>query len=236
MGRPFTSYTEDPIMTPKKSVHFTATLAVVGSLIATSAHAGLLGGGSGGLGGGFGGGLTPRSLDVGGNAAGHVRREPMTLPRGDKAKDAAGNATAQAKDKVNDAAAQGATKAHDAKATAGTGADAAQRTGSDNTSAAPQRTRSLAAQAEGMVAIDTGVSRQAADKPATDAPSGAPTTAPTTTPTDTSGAKPATSSSVQGGAAAATRRGGASAGGSAQASREDRRLSADGSANASMQR
>lgn len=218
------------IVTLKKSVPFTVTLAVLsaGWLITTSAHAGLLGGGSGALGGAF----TPRSLDIGGSAAGQVQRDPMTLPRGDKAKGAVGNAVVQGTGKVNDTAGQSAAKAIDAKATVGGDAAAARQTGSDGASTAQHRLQGLGAQAQGMGAAGASVSRQAADKPANNAPAAVPTT----TPTDTTAAKPMTSSGAQGGAGVATRRGEASAAGSAHASRSDRGISADGSANASMQR
>lgn len=183
-----------------KSVSFTATMAVLsaGWLVSTSAHAGLLGGG-GALGGGFGGSFTPHTLEIGGNATGQVQRDPVALPRGDRAKDAAANATAQGSGKVDGALSRGAANARSAQASVAGEAAAARAT----------------------------------DKPDTHA---TPPAVPSTAPGATTGAKPVSTSSAQGGAGLATRHAETSATGSALASRNDSRISADGAANASMQR
>jgi hypothetical protein len=129
--------------------------------------------------------------------------------------------------KANDAAGQGAAKADDAKSTTGGAAATAGQVGSDGAGKVQHRLQNVGAQAQGMAAAGAGVSRQAADKPPTDAPAAAPS--------ETTAVKPVTSSSAQGSVGAGTRRGEASTAGSAQAARSDRSVGADGSANASMQ-
>lgn len=98
---------------PQTLVRSTLATALLSALVlAQPAHAGLLGAGAG-VGGGLSGGLGSRSLDVGGSAAGQVRRDGGALPRGDKAVQAAGETT----QKGREAGAAAATRAAAAKST-----------------------------------------------------------------------------------------------------------------------
>src|SRR4029453_10446691 len=102
-----------PIMFKRRFIiPSTVSIAVLAAcFMASSAHAGLLGGGGGAWAGGAGGALnesfTPRSLDVAGQAGGQLRRDGA-LPRGDQVQGAAG-AAAHKTGETKSAAAEHAT-------------------------------------------------------------------------------------------------------------------------------
>lgn len=188
--------------------------ALLSSLLLSSpAHAGLLGGGSGSLGGGLNGGLTPRSLDIGGQANGSAQRDGTLLPRrpvqsgkevGQRAAAQAAEARAGAAHAVHDRA----STLHDRAVNSGAAAAGDAQLARDP--AGGSATGS--AQAAGML------SRNAV-QPA--APSNG------ATPNGESGSP---------GAAPATRRADTSANAAARASRADRSISADASAQGSASR
>lgn len=196
-------------------------IALLSALVLTqTAHAGLLGGGSGGLGGGagLGGGFGPRSLDIGGNAAGQISRDGGQLPRSQRALE----------------------KTSDVKAIAIDKTDAAKQSSTD-------RAGNLGGMAEGSAAGSATASRRGEAPTATPGAMTAPTTAmptpaamqtPTPSPMPTATPTPASTGSAggNGGAALATRKVDASFTGSAQASRADRSVGAEGSAQGSARR
>jgi len=80
-----------------RSVLSLATLSACVLTFAPAAQAGLLGGATGNV----GGTLSPRNLDLNGQGRANVARDGTAqLPRGEKLRDAAGNATGEAKGSV----------------------------------------------------------------------------------------------------------------------------------------
>lgn len=235
----------------KHSTLFQSTIGVAllsTLLLSTSAHAGLLGGGgsAGGFGGGLNGAFTPRSLNLDGQAAGHASRDGALLPSRDAVKDKAGDALQNGKD----AGQSGASKANVTKATVTDGArnnaglvreQASNASGNASGSAAAgagasRNAASRSTQADGMAQAGGALSRTAPGTMpgAPAAPTAAAPAAPT--PSSNNAAPTSNTASTASGIAAATRRADASASGSGQASRTDRSVNADASAQGSVQR
>ncbi|MEO6625774.1 MAG: hypothetical protein ABIN37_13230 [Burkholderiaceae bacterium] len=174
-----------------------ATALLSALVLSQSAHAGLLGGGSasGSLGGALGGGFGPRSLDIGGAGAGsgHLSRDAVSPPRGDKALQKAGEAKTMMGGKAEAVKQAAGDKADDGSA---------------------DRSAGLGLMSQGAGTLSRS---DAAPSAMSDAP-----------------AKPALQPTPP--ATTATRKADASAGASAQASRNERSVSADGSAQASARR
>lgn len=130
MGRPWSNTRGQQIMfTHRHWVRCTVSVAVLSAcFIAANAQAGPLGA-AGSIGGGLSGGVAPRHLDVGGQAGAHGG---ATLPRADKARqaaDAAGSKAAEAK-------AQATDQTDQAKAGATATGNAAKEAALDKTAAA----------------------------------------------------------------------------------------------------
>lgn len=145
---------------PQTLVRSTLATALLSALVlAQPAHAGLLGTGAG-VGGGLSGGLGARSLDVGGQAAGQVRRDGSALPRGDKAVQAVGDAT----QKGREAGAAAATRAAAAKSTAtekaGTAAAGATAAGATAAKGADVSATGSAQSSRSEGSVGVGVSAQ----------------------------------------------------------------------------
>lgn len=86
-----------------------ATLSACVLIAAPAAHAGLLGGGATG---GLGGTLSPRTLDLNGQVGANVARDgDARLPHGEKLREAAGGAAAQAQGTLGAARGAAADKA-----------------------------------------------------------------------------------------------------------------------------
>lgn len=215
------------------------SLAALSALLASPmAHAGLLGGGSGligggGLTGGFNSALSPRQLDVGGRASGN-REEGLVKRTVDKA--------------------QAPTAELPQRTAPGEATQASGRADGGLSGALDSSTRGATAQGQGGLgglltrdtASPTGPGTPATT-PATTAPAtttpGSSTGSSTPAPAPTAGGSTSSAPAgalLSGSGSASKSAGGVSAQGqgtaAARASRQDRSLSADGSAGASVQR
>lgn len=216
-------------------------------LLSGPAHAGLLGGGGGlaaGFGGGLNGGLTPRSLSVSGEGTGSVSRNGAPVPRGEKAARKADEGVQGAKDAGSAAAAKGAdTQAQTTQSAQDKGATLRERIGqvggsaTSSTGAAATVSRDgasraaqadVGSQASGMVGRNAPSATPAPSS--SDAPAAPTSEAQPAAPAPTSAGSTDRSLAGKGGMAVTTQRADASAQGSAEASRSDRSVSGEASA------
>jgi hypothetical protein len=145
------------MFTHRHLVRCTVSMAVCAAcFITASAQAGPLGAG-GAIGGGLNGGVVPRHLDVAGQAGAHGS---ATLPRGDKARDAAGAAVS----KAGEAKAQATDKAVEARA-------GAAATGQAAKDAALDKAADAKAATHGKTWV-SGAAKTSAEMPAGDASAG----------------------------------------------------------------